>query len=169
MLPPRDAYRLGRRVVRIYPKDKVTVEVMSDGGLRIVGAGLGKNEFARVEVGFEAVLYLGEGDRVVIDFEGVCDGEARDDLKAEGFGVELGAGQVFKAFEEGLAGVEAGQERTLDLHFPSDYQAGGLAGKPVTFQVKESLPSRIISNGRFQRSSESIIDRMPSRMRKYPL
>ena len=75
------------------------------------------------------------GDRVVIDFEGACDGEARDDLKAEGFGVELGAGQVFKGFEEGLAGVEAGQERTLDLHFPSDYQAGELAGKPVTFQI----------------------------------
>ena len=78
----------------------------------------------------------GGGDRVVIDFAGMCEGEARDDLKAEGFGVELGAGQVFKAFEESLEGVEAGQELSLDLHFPSDYRAGELAGKPVTFQVK---------------------------------
>ena len=78
----------------------------------------------------------GTGDRVVIDFEGVCDGEARDDLKAEGFGVELGAGQVFKEFEDGLMGVESGQELTLDLHFPSDYRAAELSGKPVTFQVK---------------------------------
>lgn len=76
------------------------------------------------------------GDRVVIDFEGSCEGETRDDLKAEGFGVELGAGQVFKEFEQGLSGAESGQELSLDLHFPSDYRAGELAGKPVTFQVK---------------------------------
>jgi trigger factor len=76
------------------------------------------------------------GDRVSIDFEGVCEGEARDDLKAEGFAVELGAGQVFEAFDKGLVGAEAGQELSLDLHFPSDYAAGLLAGKPVTFKVK---------------------------------
>ncbi len=76
------------------------------------------------------------GDRVVIDFEGICAGEARDDLKSEGFAVELGAEQVFKQFEDGLVGTEAGQELSLDLHFPSDYRAGELAGKPVSFQVK---------------------------------
>jgi trigger factor len=76
------------------------------------------------------------GDRVLIDFEGVCDGEARDDLKAEGFAVELGAKQLFKAFEDSLVGAQADQELSLDLHFPSDFQAGELAGKPVSFQVK---------------------------------
>jgi trigger factor len=53
------------------------------------------------------------GDRVVIDFEGVCDGDA-----------------------DGLLGTEAGQELSLELHFPSDFRAGELAGKPVSFQVK---------------------------------
>ncbi|MDX2316014.1 MAG: trigger factor [Gammaproteobacteria bacterium] len=76
------------------------------------------------------------GDRVVIDFEGVCDGEVRDDLKSEGFAVELGAQQLFKEFEEGLMGAQADQELSLDLHFPSDFRAGELAGKPVSFQVK---------------------------------
>ncbi len=76
------------------------------------------------------------GDRVVIDFEGTCAGAARDDLKSEGFAVELGAGQVFKEFEDGLVGTEAGQECSLDLQFPADYRAGELAGKPVLFQVK---------------------------------
>ncbi len=76
------------------------------------------------------------GDRVVIDFEGTCAGQARDDLKSEGFAVELGAGQLFKEFEDGLVGTEAGQECSLDLHFPADYRAGELAGKPVLFQVK---------------------------------
>ncbi len=76
------------------------------------------------------------GDRVVIDFEGICAGEARDDLKAEGFAVELGARQLFKELDDGLLGSEAGQELSLDLHFPSDYRAGELAGKPVSFQIK---------------------------------
>ena len=76
------------------------------------------------------------GDRVVIDFEGVCDGEARDDLKAEGFAVELGTKQLFKAFDDALVGTQADQALSLDLHFPSDFRAGELAGKPVTFQVK---------------------------------
>jgi trigger factor len=73
---------------------------------------------------------------VVVDFQGSCEGEARDDLKTEGYAVELGAGQLFKQLEDSLLGTEAGQELSLDLHFPSDYQAGDLAGKPVTFQLK---------------------------------
>jgi len=76
------------------------------------------------------------GDRVVVDFQGTCDGEAREDLKTEGYAVELGARQLFKAFEDSLVGAQAGQELSLDLHFPSDFRAGELAGKPVNFQVK---------------------------------
>ena len=76
------------------------------------------------------------GDRVVVDFQGTCDGEARDDLKTDGYAVELGAGQLFKQLEDSLLGTEAGQELSLDLHFPSDFGAGELAGKPVHFQVK---------------------------------
>jgi len=76
------------------------------------------------------------GDRVVVDFQGTCDGEARDDLKTEGYAVELGAGQLFKQLEDSLLGTEAGQELSLDLHFPPDFGAGELAGKPVHFQVK---------------------------------
>ena len=76
------------------------------------------------------------GDRVVVDFQGTCDGEARDDLKTEGYAVELGAGQLFKQLEDSLLGTEAGQELSLDLHFPPAFGAGELAGKPVHFQVK---------------------------------
>jgi trigger factor len=76
------------------------------------------------------------GDRVLVDFQGTCDGEARDDLKTEGHAVELGAGQLFKQLEDSLLGTETGQELSLDLHFPSDFGAGELAGKPVHFQVK---------------------------------
>jgi trigger factor len=43
---------------------------------------------------------------------------------------------LFKQLEDALAGAESGQELALDLHFPSDFQAGELAGKPVHFDVK---------------------------------
>jgi trigger factor len=77
-----------------------------------------------------------DGDRVLIDFQGSCDGAARDDLKGEGFAVELGARQLFEEFENSLVGAQAGQALSLDLHFPPDFGAGELAGKPVHFQVK---------------------------------
>lgn len=73
MLASKDVYRLGRRLVRVYPKDKVRVERMSDGGIQITGTGLGRNEYARVEVGIEAVLYVGDGGRVVVDQYGNVD------------------------------------------------------------------------------------------------
>jgi len=87
--------------------------------------------------GWEAVeRAAAPGDRVNIDFQGTCDGEARDDLKVEGFALELGARQLFKEFEDNLVGVQAGQALSLDLNFPADFRAGELAGKPVNFQVK---------------------------------
>ena len=76
------------------------------------------------------------GDRLNIDFQGTCEGKARDDLKAEGYAVELGAKQLFNQLEDALLGAESGQELALDLNFPSDFQAGELAGRPVHFDVK---------------------------------
>ena len=72
-LSSRGEYLLDRRVIRVYPPDRVTAERMSDGGLRLTGVGLGENEFARVEVGYEAVLYIGNGEVVVLDGHGNVD------------------------------------------------------------------------------------------------
>jgi trigger factor len=38
-------------------------------------------------------------------------------------------------FENGIAGLMAGESRTFDLTFPADYQATDLAGKQVSFEV----------------------------------
>ncbi|HEX2702728.1 MAG TPA: trigger factor, partial [Solirubrobacteraceae bacterium] len=38
-------------------------------------------------------------------------------------------------FEEGLIGASAGEERTLEVTFPPDYEASALAGSPATFVV----------------------------------
>jgi trigger factor len=75
------------------------------------------------------------GDFVVIDYLGTRDGEAfaggegRDQL------VELGSGRLVPGFEEQLAGAAAGEERTVSITFPDDYQATDLAGNEAEFAV----------------------------------
>ena len=76
-----------------------------------------------------------ETDRVVVDLEGIVDGETADDASATELPVELNAGRMVDGFEEALVGVQAGDDRTLDLTFPESYPEH-LAGKPVTFNVK---------------------------------
>jgi hypothetical protein len=73
ILPTQGAYRLGQRTIRVYPPDRVRVERMSDGGLKLTGSGLGENEFARIEVGYEAVLYVTQDQYVVVDEYGNVD------------------------------------------------------------------------------------------------
>lgn len=77
-----------------------------------------------------------EGDRVIIDFKGFIDGEAFKGGEGENVPVTVGAGRMIAGFEEGLKGVKAEEERTLDLTFPEDYGYKEVAGKPVQFQVK---------------------------------
>ena len=75
------------------------------------------------------------GDFVVIDYLGTRDGEAfaggegRDQL------VELGSGRLVPGFEDQLAGASAGEERTVSITFPDDYQATDLAGNEAEFAV----------------------------------
>lgn len=88
---------------------------------------------ARLEnqVGREAQL----GDFVIIDFEGVMDGEALGGGTGQGQTLELGSGKMIAGFEDGLLGAVAGEERTLDLTFPERYHKADLAGKPIEFKV----------------------------------
>ena len=74
-------------------------------------------------------------DRVVVDLEGIVDGEPLDEARATELPVELDAGRMVDGFEDGLVGVQAGEERKLDLEFPEGYP-NHLAGKSVTFEVK---------------------------------
>ena len=73
-------------------------------------------------------------DRVVIDLEGIVDGEVADEAGAKELAVELDAGRMIDGFEEALVGVRAGDDRSVDLTFPEGYP-NRLAGKPVTFNV----------------------------------
>jgi trigger factor len=77
----------------------------------------------------------GRGDFVVMDFTGSVDGtpfaggEGRDQM------VELGSGRLVPGFEEQLEGAGAGEERTIEVTFPEDYQAAELAGQEAEFAV----------------------------------
>lgn len=75
-------------------------------------------------------------DRVVIDFTGRLDGEVFQGGQATDYPVMLGAGRMLPEFEKAIEGMKAGEDKTFDLTFPADYQAGDLAGKQVSFEVK---------------------------------
>ena len=76
-----------------------------------------------------------EGDTVIIDFQGSRDGEAFDGGSGEGTALELGSGRMIPGFEDGLIGASAGEQKTLNLTFPEDYQSEDLAGAAVEFEV----------------------------------
>lgn len=74
-------------------------------------------------------------DQLLLDFEGLLDGELFPGGKAQDFPLVLGTNRMINGFEEGLLGVHHGDVRRLDLVFPADYQKADLAGRPVTFNV----------------------------------
>ncbi len=75
-------------------------------------------------------------DRITIDFKGTINGEEFKGNEGKGVPVELGRGRMIAGFEEQLVGLAAGQEKVLDLSFPTDYHFKEVAGKPVQFSVK---------------------------------
>jgi trigger factor len=75
------------------------------------------------------------GDYLLIDYAGEMDGEAFEGGTATDYLLELGSNALIDGFNEALEGAEAGDERTVELTFPEDYQAEDLAGKPATFKV----------------------------------
>ncbi|MFL5897766.1 MAG: trigger factor [Solirubrobacterales bacterium] len=89
--------------------------------------------FARLE---QVERAAGEGDSLLIDFEGFADGAAFQGGAAEDYLLALGSGQLIEGFEEQLVGAKAGEEREVEVTFPADYQAEQLAGKDAVFKVK---------------------------------
>ncbi len=76
-----------------------------------------------------------DGNQLIIDFVGKLDGVEFDGGKAEDAALVLGSGTFIPGFEEQLVGVKTGEEKTITVTFPADYQADHLAGKEATFDV----------------------------------
>lgn len=78
-----------------------------------------------------------EGDTANIDYEGTKDGVAFAGGTAQGMDLELGSGRFIDGFEDGVIGMEIGEEKDLNLTFPDPYENNpDLAGQPVVFHVK---------------------------------
>ncbi|HEX6866694.1 MAG TPA: trigger factor, partial [Caulobacteraceae bacterium] len=76
-----------------------------------------------------------DGDQVLIDFVGKLDGEPFEGGAAQDHELVLGSGQFIPGFEEQLVGAKSGEDKTIKVTFPENYQAPRLAGKEVEFDV----------------------------------
>ncbi len=76
------------------------------------------------------------GDTVVIDYEGFCDGVAFDGGKDENHSLELGSHSFVDTFEDQLVGKNVGDDVEVNVTFPEKYHSADLAGKPALFKVK---------------------------------
>jgi len=77
-----------------------------------------------------------DGDRVKLDFDGYVDGEAFDGGKAEDHSLTLGSKAMIPGFEDQIVGMKAGDESTIKVTFPADYQSEELKGKDAEFKIK---------------------------------
>ncbi|HXE16183.1 MAG TPA: trigger factor [Stellaceae bacterium] len=76
-----------------------------------------------------------KGDLVVIDFKGEIDGKEFPGGAATDYRLELGSGGFIPGFEDQLVGAKAGEDRTVDVTFPTDYGVADLSGKAAKFAV----------------------------------
>jgi len=76
------------------------------------------------------------GDVAVIDFKGYINDVEFEGGSAEKFNLKIGSNSFIPGFEEQLIGMDYGEERTITVTFPKDYQSEELAGKETNFIVK---------------------------------
>ncbi|EIK44985.1 trigger factor [Cellvibrio sp. BR] len=76
-----------------------------------------------------------DGDQVNINFVGTKDGVEFAGGKADNHALLLGSKSMIPGFEEGIVGMKAGEQKTVALTFPEDYQAEELKGAAVEFVI----------------------------------
>jgi trigger factor len=77
-----------------------------------------------------------QGDEVVLDYAGFCDGEQFAGGTAQMQTLVLGSGQFIPGFEEQLLDKVPGEEVSVKVTFPTQYHAAELAGKEAEFKCK---------------------------------
>ena len=77
-----------------------------------------------------------QGDEVILDYAGFCDGEQFAGGTAEKQTLVLGSGMFIPGFEEQLLDKVPGEEVTVKVTFPEQYHSEALAGKEAEFKCK---------------------------------
>jgi trigger factor len=79
-----------------------------------------------------------DGDQVTIDFVGYLGNETFEGGAAQAHKLILGSNTMIPGFESGVLGAKTGEERTISVTFPDDYQAENLKGKEASFKITVS-------------------------------
>ena len=87
---------------------------------------------------------VGPDDLVRISFTSTIDGEAYVGNSAEGVGYQMGSLMLPQAFEDGLIGMRAGDEKVVEFVIPSDFDNDEIAGKQAHFDVKVSDVAKVV-------------------------
>ena len=112
---------------------------------------------AQQHLKFETVAReLKSGDIAVVNYTGTCDGKPITDTaptakgltEQKNFWVDAAPDTFIPGFADQLAGAKAGDQRTVNVDFPSDFVTKELAGKKGLFEVeivevKEKVPPAI--------------------------
>ncbi|PWU22383.1 MAG: trigger factor [Bdellovibrio sp.] len=84
-------------------------------------------------------------DQAIIDFTGFVDGQPLDKGQGTDFALVIGSKRFIEGFEEGLVGMNVGEDRVLRLKFPTPYTSAELAGKDVEFRVRlKALKKKVL-------------------------
>ncbi|MCW8307140.1 trigger factor [Acidiphilium sp. PA] len=88
------------------------------------------------------------GDIVTVDFLGKLDGTPFEGGTAQDSDVEIGGSGFIPGFAEQIEGMSVGEEKVINVTFPTEYHAANLAGKDVTFDItvkalKQKIPAVI--------------------------
>ena len=85
----------------------------------------------------EEVRPVQKEDFALIDYEGFKDGKPfAETEKTENFTLKVGNDQIFEEFDEQLIGMNPGESKEINIHFPEDYFNKKLANLDITFHVK---------------------------------
>ncbi len=78
----------------------------------------------------------GPGDVLLLDSQRLdANGRRLSGTRTKGARIQLGAPELLPDLAKGLAGAEAGQERTIAVTYPADFRQADLAGQTARFLV----------------------------------
>ncbi len=82
------------------------------------------------------------GDRLLLDLVPLKDGEPDEAALVPDQRLLVGASTNIEAFEEGLRGAAAGEERRVEVSYPEDHHAAELRGTSVTYLCRVKAVER---------------------------